>query len=212
MDKSAPFVSSNQYLPILRLDGLCTTLAGPFDLELSPGECLTLSGPSGVGKSLLLRAIADLDPNRGEVWLEGKARSSIPAPQWRRRVGLLPAECQWWRERVDEHFDTDPAPLLARLGLDTSILKAMTRHLSSGESQRLGLLRLMGNRPRVLLLDEPTASLDPGNVRRLEQYLMDYLEETGGAAIWISHDPGQIERVADRRAYLDAHGLRLEAA
>ncbi len=54
--------------------------------DLADGECLTVRGPSGAGKTLLLRALADLDPNHGEVHLDGQARDAMPAPQWRRRV------------------------------------------------------------------------------------------------------------------------------
>ncbi|MBO0710445.1 MAG: ATP-binding cassette domain-containing protein, partial [Acetobacteraceae bacterium] len=70
----------------LRLAGLRSHLAGPFDLAVQPGECVAITGPSGSGKSLFLRMIADLDPNDGEAWLDGRARGSFAAPAWRRRV------------------------------------------------------------------------------------------------------------------------------
>ncbi|MEA3277895.1 MAG: ATP-binding cassette domain-containing protein [Pseudomonadota bacterium] len=88
----------------LRLEGVRTRVLRPIDLELAAGELVFVSGPSGSGKSLLLRAVADLDPHEGEVWLDGTARSSLPAPQWRRRVGLLPAESHWWGDKVSDHF------------------------------------------------------------------------------------------------------------
>ena len=88
----------------LRLDKLRSQFIEPIQLELHPGELVFLSGPSGAGKSLLLRAIADLDPNEGEVWLDDQARSTLCAPDWRRQVGLLPAESGWWSTQVGEHF------------------------------------------------------------------------------------------------------------
>jgi ABC-type thiamine transport system ATPase subunit len=68
--------------PRLRLTGLHSPLVGPFDLTVSPGECVAISGVSGAGKSLFLRMIADLDPNTGEVWLDGVERSAIPPANW----------------------------------------------------------------------------------------------------------------------------------
>ena len=61
-------------------------------LDVQAGECIAISGSSGTGKSLLLRAIADLDPHEGECWLDGQAASAMPAPQWRRRVAYLAAD------------------------------------------------------------------------------------------------------------------------
>jgi ABC-type multidrug transport system ATPase subunit len=92
------------------------------------------------------------------------------APDWRRRVGLLPAESGWWADRVGAHFittndarnpATTPTPILARLGFEPDVLDWDVQRLSSGERQRLGLARLLLNRPEVLLLDEATANLDP---------------------------------------------------
>ncbi|MBN1464243.1 ATP-binding cassette domain-containing protein, partial [candidate division KSB1 bacterium] len=70
--------------------------------------------------------------------------------------------------------------------------------LSSGERQRLGLVRLLANRPAVLLLDEPTANLDPRFVGEVEAMLNRYKEQRPASLIWVSHDRGQLERVADR--------------
>ena len=74
----------------------------PVDLELAKGQCTALSGPSGAGKSILMRVSADLDPNEGEVSLNGRSRESIPAPSWRRQVVYVPAEAGWWADRVGD--------------------------------------------------------------------------------------------------------------
>ena len=82
--------------------------------------------------------------------------------------------------------------------------------LSSGERQRFALLRLLANRPRVLLLDEPTANLDPDNVTRVENLIAAYLSTEDAAVLWVSHDPLQISRVAHRRMRLEAGRLMRE--
>jgi len=93
----------------LRLARLQPKLLAPIELEIGAGELVFISGPSGAGKSLLLRAIADLDPSQGEVLIDAQPRSLIPAPEWRRRVGLLPAESGWWADQVGAHFAISPA-------------------------------------------------------------------------------------------------------
>src|ERR1700755_683667 len=107
--------------PCLVVKELRSQLAGPFRLELAAGACAAITGPSGSGKSLFLRMIADLDPNEGEVWLNGRARASIPSPEWRKQRTYVAAESGWWADRALEPFAatrrTEAAGLSARLGL-----------------------------------------------------------------------------------------------
>ena len=179
-------------------------------LDVQAGECVAISGSSGTGKSLLLRAIADLDPHEGECWLDGQAASAMPAPQWRRRVAYLAADNAWWYPTVEQHFETCPEPTtLTAIGLDTSLLLRPVEKLSSGERQRLALLRLLVSRPAVLLLDEPTASLDPDSTIQLESCIHEYRQDCDTAVIWVSHDPAQIHRIAARH-YRLANGCLQE--
>lgn len=181
---------------------------GPVDLSLADGACLCLSGPSGAGKSRLLRAIADLDPHRGELVLDSRPSEEFSPCEWRRRVGLLPAESGWWSERVGDHFDDSiSSETVATLGFDAEIFDESVDHLSSGQKQRLALLRLLANQPDILLLDEPTANLDPANTRRVETLLARTIR--GGATLlWVSHDPAQIARVSTRHQVM-RNGLLL---
>ena len=89
-----------------------------------------------------------------------------------------------------------------RARLTPAILDKPVMQLSSGERQRLALLRLLSNRPRVLLLDEPTANLDPENTRRIEALVTEYRREHDAAVIWVSHDTEQVKRVANRHFQL----------
>ena len=206
----------------LRLDGLAHRTLAPVDLVLDAGERVFVSGPCGAGKSLLLRAIADLDPHRGEVWLGAEPRSRMAPPVWRRRVGLLPAESFWWAETVGAHLPAIQASgtlsdekmgtlrfahpthqhqlndWLAGLAFEPNVLDWSVTRLSTGERQRLALVRLLAQSPEALLLDEATANLDPVNRDRVESLVETYRSEQGAAVLWVSHDPEQRRRLGGR--------------
>jgi ABC-type iron transport system FetAB ATPase subunit len=182
-------------------------LLEPIDLHLQSGECHTLSGPSGSGKTRLLRALADLDPARGEVSLNGQERSTFSAPQWRSQVGLLLAESGWWLERVGDHFKHPQAELFERLELPREAINWEVNRLSSGERQRLSLIRLLSNRPQVLLLDEATANLDQANTAKVEALITDWRKQHQVAILWVSHDPAQQQRVGDRSLRIEQRRL-----
>ncbi len=194
----------------LRVESIRSHGVGPVDLSLDRAECVCVSGPSGAGKTLLLRALADLDPHEGEALLDGKPLGAFAGPEWRRQVGLLPPESAWWHDGVGAHFPLEDKELLLALALPPEIMGWSIARLSSGERQRLALIRLLANRPRVLLLDEPTANLDPASVERVEALLFRYRQQTGAAILWVSHDPAQIVRVASR--HLRLQGGRLVEA
>ncbi|WP_018876597.1 ATP-binding cassette domain-containing protein [Thioalkalivibrio sp. ALE31] len=188
---------------LLDVRQLKTAHLGPLDLALQPGELVQVTGASGSGKSLLLRALADLDPNTGEVMLNGQPRDAMAPVDWRRRVAYVPAETAWWGERVDEHLPVDFARaaalhLLEQVALPEASLGWEVERLSSGEKQRLGLVRALLNQPRVLLLDEPTANLDLENTKRIERAVRGYLAEEDAAALWVSHDTLQRQRLGGR--------------
>ena len=194
---------------MLSVEGLQRPGLAPATLDVAGGECVGLSGPSGAGKTLLLRAIADLDENTGEVFCAGVARSALPAPAWRRRVTYLAANAGWWAEEVGEHFDdaTNPAQMLAQLGLPATALEWPITRLSTGERQRLALLRALVQEPQVLLLDEPTSGLDPEAMAAVEGLLSQCLE-AGVAILLVSHSVEQIQRLARRHLCLEGGLLR----
>ena len=176
-----------------------------FDLQ--DGECVALQGPSGVGKTQLLRSIADLDPNEGMVKLDGTLREAMPAPAWRKRVTYLAAEPGWWTDIVHDHFDgwDDALPLVTRLGLPRSCGPWPIQRLSTGERQRLGLVRALMLRSRVLLLDEPTSALDSASTAAVESLIAERISN-GTSVVWSTHDNAQARRVGSRVLVMNAEG------
>lgn len=185
---------------MLRVRNLQVTGLAPVDLDLDAGDCIALSGPSGSGKTLILRSLADLDPSEGEVTLDGEARDSIAAPMWRRRVAYLAAEPGWWADVIGAHFPDLAAAreLAAALGLSEKFFDAPVAQVSTGERQRLALVRLLLLAPRIMLLDEPTAALDEAAAARVEAVLTERLA-AGVAIILVTHDDAQAARLASRR-------------
>jgi ABC-type iron transport system FetAB ATPase subunit len=180
-------------------------------LVVSAGEIVTLRGASGSGKTLLLRAIADLDPHKGEVSLNGIARSGMSGPEWRRRVRFVAAEAAWWADRVGEHFRApDKAGAMAtQVGFPHGCMDWHVARLSTGEKQRLGFLRAVEDRPNVLLLDEPTAALDRTSKRAVEA-LIKRLQADGAAIVLVTHSDSQAGRLAGRRYVIERGRLREE--
>jgi ABC-type iron transport system FetAB ATPase subunit len=199
-------------LPVLTIEQLKTPLIGPIDLTLESGFCKTISGPSGAGKSLFLRAITDLDESEGRVSLNGKTRETFQAPEWRRKVSYVPAESGWWSERVNDHFIASPnlQTLLAAVGLQDALAWEVSR-LSTGERQRLALVRALQLDPDVLLLDEPTSALDPASVTLVETLLKSRLTERC-AMLLVTHDPAQPERLGAQRFRMEAGRLSVDKA
>lgn len=186
------------------------TLAG-VSMAVPAGRVVCVSGPSGSGKSRLLRAVADLEPHGGEISLNGTSQGAVPAHQWRRQVVMVPADSQWWFDEVSAHFPEGAGERLpAALGFPADVMGWSVSRLSSGERQRLALWRALALVPQALLLDEPTANLDGDSTINIENWLLDEIHRRQIAVFWVAHDPAQIHRVAD--AHYRIHGTALEPA
>jgi ABC-type multidrug transport system ATPase subunit len=194
----------------LQVDQLRSPLAGPFTFSLNAGECLAISGPSGAGKSLLLRMLCDLDPSSGSIGLDGAPRGSMSAPAWRAKVVYQPAEAGWWDPTPASHFKPEQMErvraLLPRLGLSADKLDTEVRLLSTGERQRMALLRSLACQPQVLLLDEPTAALDPESTAAVEQLLQEQMK-AGMALILVTHSEAQAQLLGSLRMRMENRQL-----
>jgi putative ABC transport system ATP-binding protein len=197
----------------LHIQHLCGHGRGPYTLDVMAGQCTVLSGASGSGKSLLLRMIADLDPSDGNVRIGSTPREALSGPAWRREVTYVAAESGWWADDVRSHFDDAGsadgrrlARLARQLGLRDDILAAAVSHLSTGERQRLALLRAIVRRPRFLLLDEPTSALDHDTTLAVEAVLREVMAEGVGLLV-VSHNPQQAARLQHAHWRLCPAGL-----
>ena len=192
---------------MLRVEQLSIPGLPPLSFEAGDGTCLAIEGPSGVGKTRLLRAIADLDDAPGQVFLDGAERREMPAWQWRKQVRYSPAEPGWWGETARASLIETGADfariekMTEDLGLNAKVYDQPLTQLSTGERLRLALARALADQPRVVLLDEPTGALDKASAALAEE-LMRYQVLAGRTVILVSHDKGQIERLADVRLQL----------
>lgn len=184
---------------MLKIENLRARGVAVDALEVAAGDCVAVMGPSGSGKSLLLRAVADLDPNEGRVSLDGHDRDAMTGPAWRRQVVYVGPESGWWEDVVRAHFDDPDAVMgiLLRLGFKNGAMDWPITRLSTGERQRLAIARALDRGPRVLLMDEPTGALDPEATARVEAIISDFLMG-GGVVLMATHEKSQAERLADR--------------
>jgi tungstate transport system ATP-binding protein len=189
-------------------------------LEIRAGEIFAIVGPSGAGKSTLLRLLNFLElPTRGQVVYQGQVVNGSLPIETRRQVTtvfqrpvLLRASVRenvayglaLRRQRADGRVDE----ILARVGL-SSLANAPAHKVSGGEMQRVALARALVIEPHVLLLDEPTANLDPYNVGLIEKIVREHNRARGTTIVLVTHNVFQAKRLA-RRVGLMLNGRVIE--
>jgi putative ABC transport system ATP-binding protein len=197
-------------------------------MTISPGNRLAVVGPSGAGKTSLLRALAMLDPlDEGVIQWKGQGVSGDAVPAYRREVVYLHQRTSLFEGSVETNlryplslkvnrgrsFDKERIlDLLKSIGRTASFLQKSSRDLSGGEAQIVALLRALHFDPSILLLDEPTTSLDEGTAGVIEELLRQWLMEAPAyrASVWVSHDSDQVRRVADRWFVMQCGQLEAE--
>ena len=182
-----------------------TVLAG-LDAHLPSDGITVVTGPSGSGKSTLLRLCNMLEvPSRGRILFRGADLSTLDPLAHRRRVGMVFQQPTPFGGTVRDNLLVgapdagEPAmrDALARAHLDAGFLERGASELSGGESQRACLARALMVGPEVLLMDEPTSALDATATEALEGLALELAAESV-PIVWVTHDPAQAERIADR--------------
>jgi putative ABC transport system ATP-binding protein len=183
-----------------------------IDLTLNSKDRLVVRGPSGSGKSLLLRSITFLDPiASGEVWFQGKRIQPGDIPAFRSEVIYLSQKPSLIEGTVADNLkyvlsfrvnETKIMPkekvseTLSQFNLSENFLNQSAKHLSGGEAQIVALVRALLMDPKVMLLDEPTASLDRTRSDLFEKKMIQWIEGSSERAfIWITHQQEQESRV-----------------
>lgn len=173
-------------------------------LRLPSNGMTVIVGPSGAGKSTLLRLFNRLEnPDGGLIRFHGRPIGETDPLDLRRAVGMVFQEPVRFPGTVFDNLrEADPSidertaeSLLKRTGLDGTFLTRPADELSGGEAQRMCIARALATGPTVLLMDEPTSSLDPAATRQIEEQALA-LAETGVPVLWVTHDTGQMHRIA----------------
>lgn len=205
----------------LRTERLSRTVDGDrlvdsVSLTVEEGDVLGIVGPSGAGKSSFLRLLNRLDePTAGTVYLDGVDYRDVPPRELRHRVGYVPQQPALRAGTVGENVSVGPRlrgetvddetveDVLVRVGLGGYGERDVAT-LSGGEAQRVAIARTVVNRPEVLLLDEPTSSLDAESEATVERLLDELHAELGLTYVLVTHDRDQARRLATRVAVFEA--------
>jgi len=206
-------------MPLLEIVNLCQKYGGQdilknINLKVDKGEVLALIGPTGAGKTTLLRLIDLLEmPAAGKIYFHGKdaTKSSKVKFQMRRRMAFVLQKPVVFNATIYDNIacglkwrGTKKSSLRQKVGsilemIDLSAYQNRNaRTLSGGEAQRVAIARAVVTEPEVLLLDEPTANLDPLSVAKIEELITSIIRQYGTTIIMATHDMSQGQRLASR--------------
>ncbi|CAB4486672.1 unnamed protein product [Rhizophagus irregularis] len=188
----------------LKSDG--TFLFRDISFSLKKGDILTISGPSGVGKTTLLKCIAQLTLYEGgSIYLNDRTPEEYGIPVWRTRVMYVPQRTpimpgtpmEFYNKMSDfgaqrTIYHNDPIEISQRWGISEELWDKPWNHLSGGEIQRVSLAIAISCNPDVLLLDEPTSALDPNTTLLVEETLKEH------TCIIVTHSPEQETRISTK--------------
>lgn len=189
-----------------------TQILDGLDLKVNKGELVTIMGASGSGKSTLLRLINRLSEiDSGIILLNGNdIRSHVPM-ELRQKIGMVFQVPVVFKGSVRDNLvfgiklwggNTGIETLSMDAGIPEDLLDADAGQLSIGEKQRVCIARALANQPEILLLDEPTSSLDAVSAQRIEKLLLGLQKERDLTILWVTHEKEQVERIRGRRLIL----------
>jgi putative ABC transport system ATP-binding protein len=209
--------------PTIRIENLTLTrnrqpVLNGVRMTVGAGEIVCLLGPSGGGKSSLLRCINRLtEPPPATIFLADADVAAMDVLALRRKVGMVFQKVSLFPGTVAQNVTfgvalqkkslsaTEIGRLLALADLPPKFAAQDSQSLSGGEAQRVAIARALATEPSALLLDEPTSALDPAATRRVEETMLKLRGELGLTLLWVTHQPEQAQRIADR-IYLLVNG------
>ena len=200
-----------------------------INLEVTRGETLTVLGGSGTGKSVLLKLLIGLQqPNNGEIEINGEEITALPLDELnrvRKTVGFLFQQAALYDSLTVEENVAFPLrrhtkmsdaelkgrvrELLARVGMEEA-RKKMPDEISGGMKKRVGLARALALDPNIMLLDEPTAALDPITAGEVNNLIRELQKERQISSVVVTHDMRSVKTVSDRVAMLDQGNIVIE--
>lgn len=205
---TSPNAQAGLEVRALRLNGPVRPLIDQVNLSLPQSGVTVFMGPNGAGKSVLLRLLHGLIPaDEGEILWSGEAVS----PAAMRRQAMVFQKPVLLRRSVAANVDfvlrgrghrdaSKRTAILSKVGL-SDLADQPARRLSGGEQQRLALARALVGNPEVLMMDEPTANLDPAATQMIEDIVRDVAAQ-GTKVLFVTHDIGQARRLADDVVFL----------
>ena len=227
-------MENNNHNPAIRVTGLSKSFGEQkvldrIDLEVARGETLTVLGRSGTGKSVMLKLVIGLQkPDSGEIEINGEEITTMQLDELnriRKRVGFLFQNAALYDSLTVEENVAFPlrrhaqmtngerrdrvSELLSRVGMEETGRK-MPADISGGMKKRVGLARALALDPEIMLLDEPTAGLDPITASEINDLIRELQRERNISSIVVTHDMRSVETVADRVAMLDEGNILIE--
>ncbi len=201
--------------------GQPVTILSDISASICSGNIYTILGPSGSGKSTLLRLINRLeDPTSGRILLDEQDTRDMNVLSLRRRAGMVFQSAAVFDGTVDANLQygarlagikVDSADLLRRVGLPEDFLTRAASSLSGGEQQRVSIARTLATNPEIILMDEPTSSLDPASRSQIEELTLKMNRDEGLTIVFVTHDMEQARRVGTRTMLL-VNGRKIEEA
>ena len=206
---------------VISVEDLTFSLAGQgptlrhLNISFPENQITAVIGPSGSGKSTLLRCLNRLwEPPPATVFLDQQDITVLDVLELRQRVGMVMQTAVLFPGTIADNISYGPRlkgksisrsglrDLMQCVGLDPQLMDRAADKLSGGQAQRVSIARVLANEPEVLLLDEPTSSLDPAATRTLEETLGQLRDRLGLTIILVSHSMEQVKRIADLSALL----------